>query len=265
MQEVDNAGAMVGSAAHLVTPVLSVIHRGLSAFLIKQAGLKVKDAHTGAVTLMMCKDARMSRTHGCVGATQRFGSAGNLNIHLHCLFLDGVYHLVDGHPVFRPVSPPTEEQLQVLLHQLIQRIMKCLTAEGFLTEDEGVFYMSETEAADPSLAPLQAAACTYRIALGPRAGQKILTLQTAPPQEWTSVSDRCVSQSGFGLHANTYCAATDRGKLERLCRYIALQGCRALRRLGTIASVRAQRWPKPAPGHPWPRRVSTSLYKNASR
>jgi len=134
---------MLASQPQLVTPVLSVIHRGLSAFLIKQAGLKVKVAHTGAVTLMMCKDARMSRTHGCVGATQRFGSAGNLNIHLHCLFLDGVYHLVDGRPVFRPVSPPTEEQLQVLLHQLIQRIMKCLTAEGFLTEDEGVFYMSD--------------------------------------------------------------------------------------------------------------------------
>ena len=71
MQEVDNAGAMVGSAAHLVTPVLSVIHRGLSAFLIKQAGLKVKDAHTGAVTLMMYKDARMLRTHDCIHAVVR--------------------------------------------------------------------------------------------------------------------------------------------------------------------------------------------------
>jgi len=69
-------------------PVLSVFHRVISAFLIKQAGLKVKDAHTGAVTLI-----------------QRFGSAGNLNIHLHCLFLDGVYHLVDGIPVFRSVPP----------------------------------------------------------------------------------------------------------------------------------------------------------------
>ena len=194
---------MLASQPQLVTPVLSVIHRVISGFLIKQAGLKVKDAHTGAVTLI-----------------QRFGSAGNLNIHLHCLFLDGVYHLVDGIPVFRSVPPPTEKQLQILLHHLIQRLMKCLTAEGFLTEDDGAFYMSETEAGDPSLAPLQAAACTYRIALGPRAGQKILTLQTAPPQEWTSVSDRCVSQSGFSLHANTYCAATDRGKLERLCRYI---------------------------------------------
>jgi len=48
---------MLASQPQWVTPVLSVIHRVISAFLIKQAGLKVKDAHTGAVTLMMCKDA----------------------------------------------------------------------------------------------------------------------------------------------------------------------------------------------------------------
>jgi Putative transposase len=28
---------------------------------------------------------------GAVTLIQRFGSAGNLNIHLHCLVLDGVY------------------------------------------------------------------------------------------------------------------------------------------------------------------------------
>lgn len=33
--------------------------------------------------------------------------------------------------------------------------MKCPTAEGFLTEDEGAFYLGETEVGDPSLAPLQ--------------------------------------------------------------------------------------------------------------
>jgi multisubunit Na+/H+ antiporter MnhF subunit len=33
---------------------------------------------------------------------------------------------------------------------------------------------------ESALAPLQAAACTYRIALGPRAGQKVLSLQTVP-------------------------------------------------------------------------------------
>ena len=33
------------------------------------------------------------------------------------------------------------------------------------------------------LRPLQAAACTYRIAFGPRAGQNVLTVQGAMPRE----------------------------------------------------------------------------------
>jgi len=39
---------------------------------------------------------------------QRFGSAANLNIHLHCLVLDGVYRTTEGLPVFHTVHarPP---------------------------------------------------------------------------------------------------------------------------------------------------------------
>ena len=33
-----------------------------------------------------------------------------------------------------------------------------------------------------TLRPLQVAACTYRIAFGPRAGQKVLTVQGAMPR-----------------------------------------------------------------------------------
>lgn len=53
--------------------VLQIIHRLIAGFLLKQAGVKRTVAGTGAVTLI-----------------QRFGSAANLNIHLHCLVLDGV-------------------------------------------------------------------------------------------------------------------------------------------------------------------------------
>ena len=62
-------------AAHpeLLAPVLRIIHRVIAGFLLKQAGLKRTTADTGAVTLI-----------------QRFGSAANLNIHLHRLVLDGV-------------------------------------------------------------------------------------------------------------------------------------------------------------------------------
>ena len=58
----------------LVTPVLQVVQRVVTRHLLDRAGLKADEGHGGAVTLI-----------------QRFGSAANLNIHLHCLVLDGVY------------------------------------------------------------------------------------------------------------------------------------------------------------------------------
>ena len=65
-----------------VTPVLQVVHRVITRQLLGQAGRKPDEADSGAVTLM-----------------QRFGSAANLNIHLHCLVLDGVYRRsADGTP-----------------------------------------------------------------------------------------------------------------------------------------------------------------------
>ncbi|MDP1679937.1 MAG: transposase [Candidatus Nitrotoga sp.] len=42
---------------------------------------------------------------------QRFGSAANLNIHMHCLIRDGVYHIQNGVPEFHGVRTPTTEQL----------------------------------------------------------------------------------------------------------------------------------------------------------
>ena len=58
----------------LLTPVLAVIQRIITTHLIRQAGIARNAAVSGAVTLI-----------------QRFGSAANLNIHLHGLWLDGVY------------------------------------------------------------------------------------------------------------------------------------------------------------------------------
>jgi hypothetical protein len=191
-------------AAHpqLLSPVLQTVHRVISTFLIKQAGLQRTQAHTGAVTLI-----------------QRFGSAANLNIHLYCLVLDGVYRTIEGVPVFHEVRAPTAEQLQVLLTRIIKRVMTLLTGKGYLVEEQGMTYLAATSP-DPALGPLQAAACTYRIALGPRAGQKVLSLQTVPSQEVPPTEQRCVSAQGFSLHAEVCCAAHQRKKLEHLCRYI---------------------------------------------
>jgi hypothetical protein len=48
---------------------------------------------------------------------------------------------------------------------------------GALVEEPDRTYLAETDT-DGALRSLQAASCTYRIALGPRAGQKVLSLQT---------------------------------------------------------------------------------------
>ena len=91
---------LLAAQPKLVTPVLQVVHRAITRFLLDQAGLKADEARSGAVTLI-----------------RRFGSAANLNIHLHCLVLDGVYRCgADGAPVFVEASAPTDEALQAVLH-----------------------------------------------------------------------------------------------------------------------------------------------------
>ncbi|NBS59150.1 MAG: hypothetical protein EBS65_19330 [Betaproteobacteria bacterium] len=54
---------------------------------------------------------------------------------------------------------------------------------------------------DNPLASLQAAACTYRIALGPRAGQKVLSLRTVAGRAEKETQALCAEAHGFSLHA----------------------------------------------------------------
>ena len=87
---------------------------------------------------------------------------------------DGVYQTAgESEPIFHETPPPSTAQLQALLGKIINRLMKLLTRTGHLIEEEGVVYLADTDP-DNVLAPLQAASCTYRIAQGPRAGQKVL-------------------------------------------------------------------------------------------
>ncbi len=198
---------LLAAQPKLVTPVLQVVHRVITRFLLDQAGLKADEADGGAVTLI-----------------QRFGSAANLNTHLHCLVLDGVYRRgTDGEPVFVEVPTPTDEALQAVLHKIIARTMKLLTRRGALVEEQGSTYVADNDADSDeagALRPLQAAACTYRIAFGPRAGQKVLTLQGAMPRQAGFKQSLCADMQGFSLHAAVRCGAEDRKALEQLCRYI---------------------------------------------
>jgi len=186
-------------AAHpdLLSALLQIIHRVIAGFLIKQSGRKRAQAHSGAVTLI-----------------QRFGSAANLNFHLHCLVLDGVYRSSAGESVFHEARAPSPAELEGLLNRIIQRIVKLLTRTGYLIEEQGMTYLAQAES-DCALTPLQAAACTYRVALGPHAGQKVLSLQTVPSRAADSQQPGCVNAHGFSLHAAVRCGAHQRKELER--------------------------------------------------
>ena len=194
---------LLAAQPKLVTLVLQVVHCVITRFLLGQAGLKADEADSGAVTLI-----------------QRFGSAANLNIHLHCLVLDGVYRSgIDGTPEFVEVPEPTDEALQTVLHKIITRMMKLLTRRGVLVEEEGSTYMADNDGDSDearTLRPLQAAACTYRIAFGPRAGQKVLTVQTSsrrcvPTATASACTPRCAAAPTIARRWSN-CAATSHAR-----------------------------------------------------
>ena len=94
---------------------------------VKQAGLSRKSGQTGAVTLI-----------------QRFGSALNLNLHYHLLFLDGAYTQGESDRLdFRRSRGPTSEELTVLAETLARRIGRYLTCRGYLTQDAENSYLAD--------------------------------------------------------------------------------------------------------------------------
>jgi len=103
------------------------------------------------------------------------------------------------------------------------RLMKILMRRVVLVEDTGRSWLTEADADGEearTLRPLQAAAVTYRIAFGPRAGQKVLTLRGAMPRDVAARQPLCADIDGFSLHAAVRIEAHERKRLERLCRYI---------------------------------------------
>ena len=71
-----------------LSQVLGTVYRAIAGFLLKKAGLTRASGHTGAITLI-----------------RRFGSALNLNIHFHMIFLDGAFVPVRADANFG-LSPP---------------------------------------------------------------------------------------------------------------------------------------------------------------
>ena len=100
---------LFASQPAVMAKVLGIVYRTIATHLIRQAGYTKTTAQTGAVTLI-----------------QRFGSALNLNIHFHMIFLDGVY-INNAHRSgvrFRWVKAPTSDELTQLTHTIAQRVAR---------------------------------------------------------------------------------------------------------------------------------------------
>jgi hypothetical protein len=114
--------------------VLGIVYRVISTHLVKKAGYSTKTARTGAVTLI-----------------QRFGSALNLNIHFHMLFLDGMYvDRLDGSVRFRWVSSLTTQELTQLTQTIARRVGRYLERQGLLERDaENSYLTTDAVSEDP--------------------------------------------------------------------------------------------------------------------
>jgi len=160
--EVDTDDLLVASALRFLlatnppalTRVLGVVYRSIFRRLIGKAGLTDATSHTGTVRLIEC-----------------VGSALNLNVHFHMLFLDGVYRTSGAHPpVFRQVAAPDTNDLQELVEQIAARVGHALERRGLIEGDIENAWLASDHEASP-LDDLIGHSITYgRIAPGP-AGQ----------------------------------------------------------------------------------------------
>jgi hypothetical protein len=140
---------LLATNSEALTLVLGVVYRTISRHLIGKAGLTRTTGATGAVTLV-----------------QRFGSALNLNVHFHMLFLDGAYQIVGADaPVFRTTAAPESSDLQALVEQIAARVGWALERRGLVERDVENAWLA-TDAETGPLDDLLSHSITYRIADG---------------------------------------------------------------------------------------------------
>ncbi len=197
----------MASNSKVLTNVLAIALRAITGLVRRKARAKGEEGplECGAVTLI-----------------QRFGGSINLNLHFHMLVLEGVFVDQQEKARFTPVPLPSDEEVRQLVKTLSTRILRSLIRKGYL-EGESLAHDPLAEA-NPLLASCLAASIRYRIALGPRAGQRVRKLGTLREcfyEEAELTGSPCAALGGFSLHVDTACESWEREKLERLCRYVA--------------------------------------------
>jgi hypothetical protein len=122
-------------------------------------------------------------------------------------------------PRFHRVNAPDRQRLDKLLNRIIARVMRRLIKDGLLTQDQEQPWLDfqETDIVDT----LNAAPIRYRVAVGPGAGSRTLTLKNPGLQRSdTQPKPFTVDRNGFSLNVAVACQGQQRERLERLCRYV---------------------------------------------
>jgi hypothetical protein len=146
-----------------------------------------------------------------------------LNVHYHTLLFDGVFFVDPGKGAleFRPLPPPTDEEIGVVLARIATRAQRLLKRRGFDSGDTDGVQADPVFEECPALAGISSASIQGRIAFGLRAGARVWRVGADPDAPWLlSTAPRHAHLAGFDLHANVDVPAADRARLEQLCRYL---------------------------------------------
>src|SRR6266699_4258886 len=220
----------MASSQDLTAKVHTIIRTTIGQYYVHQAvtrGVPRDQVQPGSVTFM-----------------QRFGSALNLNLHFHCVFLEGVYldRTDQGlKPRFLTGDPPSDADVADVLQKISHRVIRKLRQLGYLEAggDATVATGYDPLVEDaPALARTLAASVQQRMAFGERAGQKVRRIGAglgSAGEVPTLTGPHCASVQGFSLHAHTHIPAHRRYQLECLIRYTA-RGAVSLERLQAEAN-----------------------------
>jgi hypothetical protein len=215
----------MASSQDLTAKVHTIIRPTIGQYYVNQAvtpGHERANVHPGSVTFL-----------------QRFGSALNVNLHFHFVFMEGVYldRTDEGRkPRFLAGEPPTDSDITTVLQKISQRVIRTLCRLGYLEtgmEPPVATGYDPLRDHEPTLARTMAASVQQRIAGGERAGPPVRRIGSGfgyAGETPRLMGPHCASVHGFSLHAHTAIPAHRRDQLEQLIRYTA-RGAVSLERL----------------------------------
>lgn len=232
---------MTEAAAHLVDNVLPIIpyRQFVITFPIpmrywlhtnKKLFSKIQSIIYQQITTFYRHQSQLDKRHhpqsGLIAFVQRWGSALNLNPHLHILVTDGVYYNKHD-PKFKKLKTISDRNVEQLLAVIVNRILRYLKKVGLIDSNGDVVQnpmLDELFQHHLSIDMATQASLSSRIAFGPNAGKKVTKIGGGfgYEEEIPLVKGRlCCSMNGFSMHAARAINSRNRKGLEQLISYIA--------------------------------------------